>query len=161
MFSSLGKANLSNSCFSQREVLIWNLCRVISLCQAKHVISFSPSPCNNYQRKKCNQRYNDLEYILYMVHFFTCIIESTLCGPVHTEKAVEMFRTTLDDVKNSGGKIHAGGKVNKICISIIFHALRLIKASSSIVKKHRGILSRNYFFHMVVVIPSDGLTLRK
>ncbi|XP_028416803.1 alpha-aminoadipic semialdehyde dehydrogenase-like [Dendronephthya gigantea] len=37
--------------------------------------------------------------------------QSVLCGPVHTENTVDMFKATLEDVKGSGGKIKVGGNV--------------------------------------------------
>ena len=41
-------------------------------------------------------------------------VESILCGPVHSEKAVEMFKKTLEDVSASGGKTTVGGKVEPL-----------------------------------------------
>ena len=37
--------------------------------------------------------------------------QSVLCGPVHSENAVELFETTLKDVNASGGKLTVGGNV--------------------------------------------------
>jgi hypothetical protein len=48
------------------------------------------------------------------MHHLLIFSESILCGPVHNEKAVELFKTTLEDVNASGGKITVGGKVNDI-----------------------------------------------
>ena len=40
--------------------------------------------------------------------------ESVLCGPVHSENAVKLFETTLEDVNASGGKLTVGGNVGDI-----------------------------------------------
>ena len=45
------------------------------------------------------------------INSFLCLPESVLCGPVHTENTVEMFKATLEDVKGSGGNIKVGGNV--------------------------------------------------
>ena len=47
---------------------------------------------------------------------FSSFVESILCGPVHSEKAVEMFKKTLEDVNASGGEITVGGKVKPLRI---------------------------------------------
>ena len=57
------------------------------------------------------------KYHLKQTIFFS---ESVLCGPVHSEKAVEMYTRTLEDVTASGGKINVGGKVN---IKFFLHVL--------------------------------------
>lgn len=36
---------------------------------------------------------------------------STLCGPLHTKEAVELFKKTIDEAKEHGGKILVGGDV--------------------------------------------------
>jgi acyl-CoA reductase-like NAD-dependent aldehyde dehydrogenase len=46
--------------------------------------------------------------------FYRIFAESVLCGPVHNEKAVELYETTLEDVNASGGKLAVGGKVGNI-----------------------------------------------
>lgn len=35
----------------------------------------------------------------------------TLCGPVHTKSSLQLYKTTLEKIKEQGGKIRFGGKV--------------------------------------------------
>ncbi len=53
-------------------------------------------------------------FICTKIYHLLISIESVLCGPVHGEKAVDMFKTTLEDVNASGGKVTVGGEVKNI-----------------------------------------------